>query len=120
MMWQATKHHPFEMPAEDDNVDVQDNLDLSINTEEQLLLKSLCMRNSNLQKQRDTLVDKQQCIKAHARVRLFIQQVKEHLQAMEQETLHLQTQQDPTHPWHGRVRLICFDENRQPPQNETF
>jgi hypothetical protein len=55
------------MPPEDDNADVQDNLDLSINTEEQLLLKNLCMRNSNLQKQRDALVDKQQCIEAHAR-----------------------------------------------------
>jgi hypothetical protein len=46
------------MPLEDDNADLQDILDLGINTEEQLLLKSLHMCSSNLQKQRDTLTTK--------------------------------------------------------------
>lgn len=38
--------------------DQQDGTDLGTNTEEQLLLKSLRMRNNNLQKQRDTLTSK--------------------------------------------------------------
>ena len=44
------------MPLEDDNADLQDGLALGINTEEQLLLKSLRMRNSNLQ---DVIATKQ-------------------------------------------------------------
>jgi hypothetical protein len=61
------------MPLEDDNADLQDGLALGINTEEQLLLKSLRMRNSNLQ---DVLATKQHCSEVQARVCLLIQQEK--------------------------------------------
>jgi hypothetical protein len=61
------------MPPEDDNADLQDGLALGINTEEQLLLKSLRMRNSNLQ---DVLATKQQRSEVQARVCLVIQQEK--------------------------------------------
>jgi hypothetical protein len=67
------------MPPADDDEDLQDGLDLCINAEEHLLLKSLCMSNSNLQKQRDTLAAKQSRSEAHARLSLLIQQEKEHL-----------------------------------------
>lgn len=52
------------MPITDEeNDDQQDGTYLGINTEEQLLLKSLRMRNNNLHKQRDTLIAKKQCNK---------------------------------------------------------
>jgi hypothetical protein len=107
------------MPLEDDNTDLQDSRDLGINIEEQLLLKSLRMHNANLQKQRDAIAAKQQRSEAEARVRLLIQQEKEHLLALEQEISQLQAH-DPTHPSQGHVRLSSFDEVRQPLQNDVF
>lgn len=95
---------------------LQDSQDLGINTKEQLLIKSLCMRSSNLKKQRDVLVTKQQRSEAQARVCLLIQQEKEHLQALEQEILQLQAQ-DLAQPSQGRVRLSNFDKVRQPLQD---
>jgi hypothetical protein len=48
------------MPFKDNDKDLQDGLDLSINTEEQLLLRSLRVRSCNTQKQRDVLIAKKQ------------------------------------------------------------
>jgi hypothetical protein len=80
-------HHPFGMHVEDDNADIHGSLDLNTNTEEQLLLKSLRMRSANLQKQRDALAPNQQHNEAQARVRLLIQQEKEHLLALKHKIL---------------------------------
>lgn len=44
----VASRHPFGMPPENEDEDNQADLDLGINTEEQLLLKSHRMRNSNL------------------------------------------------------------------------
>jgi hypothetical protein len=60
------------MPPEYNDADLHDGPDLGVNTEEQLLLKSLCMCNSNLQKQRDAQAAKQQRSKAQAIIRLLI------------------------------------------------
>jgi hypothetical protein len=46
----AGHHHPFGMLPKNDDEDLQAGLDVGINTKEQLLLKSLYMRNSNLKK----------------------------------------------------------------------
>lgn len=44
------QHHPLRMPPENNDEDFHDGLDLGINTEEELLLKILCLCNSILQK----------------------------------------------------------------------
>lgn|SRR5688572_9806685 len=49
---------PVGMPPKD-ITDLQNSWDLGINTEEKLLRKSLGMRSSNLQKQRNALPSKQ-------------------------------------------------------------
>jgi hypothetical protein len=67
------------MPSENDNEDLRANPDLNINSEDQLLLKSLRTHNSNLQKQRDALMARQQRNEAQTRVWRLIQQEKEHL-----------------------------------------
>lgn len=61
------------------NEDLQDGIDLDINIEKQILLRSLHMRNSNLQKQKDTLTAKRQCSKVQAKIHHLIQQEKERL-----------------------------------------
>jgi hypothetical protein len=52
--------------------DLQDGVDVGINSEEQLLLKSLHMSSNNLQKQRDTLAVMWQRAKVHAKVQYLI------------------------------------------------
>lgn len=64
------------MPFEDNDKDLQDGLDLSINTEEQLLLMSLHVRSCNTQKQRDVLVAKKQHSEVQIRIHNLIQQKK--------------------------------------------
>jgi hypothetical protein len=60
--------HPFGMPSENDEEDLQANPDLGINSEDQMLLKSLRTRNSKLQKKRDALAAKQPRSEAQTRV----------------------------------------------------
>lgn len=60
------------MPPENNDEDFHDGLDLGINTEEELLLKILCLCNSILQKYKDALVAEQQCSEAWAGVCLLI------------------------------------------------
>lgn len=71
------------MPFEDNDEDLQDSLDLGINTKEQHLLRSLRIHIYNLQKQRDVLAAKKQRIEVQTRIHNLIQQEKENLLALE-------------------------------------
>lgn len=93
--------HSLGIPTSDYDEDLQDDVDLSINTEEQLLT-SLRMRNNNLQKQRDTFIAKKQHNEVQAKVQYLIQQKKERPRALEREIPELQTQQLPSHLSHHR------------------
>lgn len=61
------------MPFEDNNEDLQDDIDLGIGAKEQLLLRILCIRNSNLKKQRYVLATKKHRSKIQTRMHNLIQ-----------------------------------------------
>jgi hypothetical protein len=63
---------------------------IDVSAEEQLQLHALCIKNRNLQKQKEILEAKHQCVSAQAKVRQMIRGEEQKAQELEQEITLMQ------------------------------
>jgi hypothetical protein len=80
---------PCFFPLEDKDT-IEDGEVIGISAEDQLQLRALCIKNHNLQKQKEILKAKRQCVTVQAKVRQMIQDEEQRARELEHEIVLMQ------------------------------